>query len=168
MTKKVTLIKAVKTGTFKLHNPSRRKRALLDYALLHNHLAYTKALNTVQPVIEKLVSEELKQRDLEKTLPAKERNDVKRQRKWDRNDTLCKTINEVIKPLPLPVSVKQPRSIPGDIIGQVESHLELHEELDSVGLPTVQRLVSVQELYEKSLEKLSKCLTVEEENIARD
>jgi len=168
MTKKVTLIKAVKTGTFKLHNPSRRKRALLDYALLHNHLAYTKALNTVQPVIEKLVSEELKQRDLEKTLPAKERNDLKRQRKWDRNDTLCKTINEVIKPLPLPVSVKQPRSIPGDIIGQVESHLELHEELDSVGLPTVQRLVGVQELYEKSLEKLSKCLTVEEENIARD
>ena len=71
MTGKVTLIKAVKTGTFKLHNPSRRKRALLDYALLHNHLAYTKALNAVQPAIEKLVAEELKQRDLEKTLPAK-------------------------------------------------------------------------------------------------
>ena len=143
MTEKVTLKRAVKTGTFKLHNPSRRKRAMLDYALLHNHLAYTKALNTAQPVIEKLVSEELKQRDLEKTLPDKERNDAKRQRKWDRYDTLCKTINEVIKPLPLPVSVKQPRSIPGDIIGQVESHLELHEELDSVGLSTVQRLVGV-------------------------
>ena len=71
MTGQVTLIKAVKTGTFKLHNPSRSKRALLDYALLHNHLAYTKALNAVQPAIEKLVAEELKQRDLEKTLPAK-------------------------------------------------------------------------------------------------
>ena len=71
MTGKVTLIKAVKTGTFKLHKPSRRKRALLDYALLHNHLAYTKALNAVQSAIEKLVAEELKQLDLEKTLPAK-------------------------------------------------------------------------------------------------
>jgi hypothetical protein len=40
-------IVSVKTAVFKLHNPSQRKRAMLDYALLQNHLAYTKALRAV-------------------------------------------------------------------------------------------------------------------------
>jgi IS605 OrfB family transposase len=168
MNEKVSVVKAVKTATFKLHNPSRRKRAMLDYALIHNHLAYSKALNATQPLIEELVREELEKREKEKSLPAKEKNDAKRQRKWERNDVLYKKINEIIKPLPLPVCAKQPRSIPGDIIGQVESHLELHDEQESVGLPTVQRLTGIQPRYEESLDKLSQSLTVEDENTARD
>jgi hypothetical protein len=63
MNEKVSVIKAVKTATFKLHNPSRRKRAMLDYALLHNHLAYSKALNAAQTLIEELVREELEKRE---------------------------------------------------------------------------------------------------------
>ena len=141
---------------------------MLDYALLHNHLAYTKALKDTQPLIEKLVQNELDQRDIEKSLPTKDRNIARRQRKYERNEILYKRINAVLRPLPLPSSAKSARSIPGDIVGQVESHIELHDVQDAVGLPTVQRLTGIQPLYEKSIEKLSQALTLEEENSARD
>ena len=44
-----TVNTALKTAVFKLHNPSRRKRAMLDHALPHNHLAYNKALKSLAP-----------------------------------------------------------------------------------------------------------------------
>ena len=78
-------VTAVKTAVFKLHNPSQRKRAMLDYALLHNHLAYSKALKVVSPLIKHLVADELQQREKEKSLPVKERNTLERQRKWKRS-----------------------------------------------------------------------------------
>ncbi len=77
MTQKPTLVKAVKTAAFKLHNPSRRKRAMLDYALLHYHLAYSKALAAVQPDIERLVTEERERRENEKGLASKKKNENK-------------------------------------------------------------------------------------------
>ena len=46
--KKALLIKAIKTATFKINNLLRRKRAMLAYALLHNHHAYIKALKDTQ------------------------------------------------------------------------------------------------------------------------
>jgi hypothetical protein len=52
-------VTAVKTAVFKLHNPTQRKRAMLDNALLHNHLAYTKALKAAIPLVQTLVETEL-------------------------------------------------------------------------------------------------------------
>ncbi len=74
----------------------------------------------------------------------------------------------MIKPLPISSASKQPRAIPGDIIGQVESHIELHDAQDSVGPPTVQRLSGYEPLYEQSLDDLARSLTLEEEKVARD
>lgn len=161
-------IKAIKTATYKLHNPSKRKQALLNYALLHNHLAYSKALKVSQPLITSLVQEELRLRETEKALPAKERNGLKRKRKFEREAQLSKTITQAIKPLPICNASKAIRSIPGDIIGQVESHIELHDEQDSVGLPTVQQLSGINESYEDTLDALSKCLTLDDETRSRD
>jgi hypothetical protein len=46
-----TVDTALKTAVFKLHNPSRRKRTMLDHALLHNHLVYNKALKSLAPLL---------------------------------------------------------------------------------------------------------------------
>ncbi len=168
MAETVTLIKAVKTATFKLHNPSKRKRAMLEYALRHNHLAYTKVLNKTEGLIKELVEKELTQREKDKSLPTKIQNEGKRLRKYERGDALYQKINEILRPLPIPNCAKQPRSIPGDIIGQVESHIELHDAQDSVGLPTVQSLVPQQQIYEDTLVQLSKCADLDVENQLRD
>mgnify|MGYP003333683606 CR=1 FL=1 len=44
-------IKAFKTAVFKLHNLSRRKQAMIEHALFHNHMAYSKALKSISPLI---------------------------------------------------------------------------------------------------------------------
>jgi IS605 OrfB family transposase len=163
-----SIITAVKTAVFKLHNPSCRKRAMLDFALLHNHLAYTKALKAITPVIKQLVDEELQCRLAEKDFPARERNKLTRERKWKRHALIGERINKVLVPLPLPSSAKASRSITGDIIGQIESHLELHGEQDSVGLPTVQPLRRDAVSYESALQALVSSRTKEEEDSARD
>jgi hypothetical protein len=161
-------ITAVKTGVFKLHNPSRRKRAMLDHALLHNHLAYTKALRAVTPLIKSLVEEELREREADKDTPIRERKARARQRKWKREAALAKRINKVIAPLPICGAARTIRSIPGSIIGQIESHLELHDEQDAVGLPTVQPLRTDQVSFEAALHALVSSRTKEEEDAARN
>jgi hypothetical protein len=85
-----TVNTAVKTAVFKLHNPSRRKRAMLDHALQHNHLGYSKALKTLAPLLRSLVAGELHSRSSEKDLSAQERGSVARQRKWKRQSLLVK------------------------------------------------------------------------------
>ena len=165
---KVKTITAVKTATFKLHNPSKRKRAMLEYALYQNHKAYTKALNHIQPLIEQLVADELSKREDEKDQPAKERNSAQSQRKWARQALLFKEINAVIQSLPLALSSKANRSIPGAIIGQIESHLELQDEQDSVGLPSVRILKPREDQFDDALAKIGKSLTLEEMREAQD
>ena len=162
------VITAVKTAVFKLHNPSQRKRAMLDHALLHNHLAYTKALKAVMPHLKQLVDEELQCRLTEKELPARERNARSRDRKWKREALIGAQINKVLAPLPIPIAAKAARSIPGSIIGQIESHLELHDKQDTVGLPTVQPLRRDAVSYENALQALVSSQTKEQEDTARD
>src|SRR6516162_3350446 len=77
-------VTAVKTAVFKLHNPTQRKRAMLDHALLHNHLAYTKALKAALPLVKTLVGSELQSRITDKQLTARERSTHARLRKWER------------------------------------------------------------------------------------
>ena len=82
-----TVNTALKTAVFKLHNPSRRKRAMLDHALLHNHLAYNKALKSLAPLFG---CRGASIRSSEKDLSAQERKSMARQRKWKRQSLLVK------------------------------------------------------------------------------
>jgi hypothetical protein len=79
-----TVDTALKTAVFKLHNPSRRKRAMLDHALLHNHLAYNKALKSLARLFG------CRGASSEKDLSAQERKSMARQRKWKRQSLLVK------------------------------------------------------------------------------
>ena len=59
------------------------------------------------------------------------------------------------------------RSLPGSIIGHIESYLELHETHATVGLPTVQPLRRDEVPYEQALHALVSSRTVEQEEAAR-
>src|SRR6516164_8987844 len=85
-------VTAVKTAVFKLHNPTQRKRAMLDHALLHNHLAYTKALKAAMPLVKNLVETELQCRVTDKELTAHEGSTHARLRKWKRAAILKKRV----------------------------------------------------------------------------
>ena len=89
-------VTAVKTAVFKLHNPTQRKRAMLDRALLHNHLAYTKALKAAMPLSKTFVETELQSRVTDKELTARERSTQVRLRKWERAAILKKRIRSAI------------------------------------------------------------------------
>ena len=130
-------VTAVKTAVFKLHNPTQRKRAMLDDALMRNHLAYTKALDAVMPLVKTLVETELQSRVIDKELTARERSTHARLRKWERAAILQKRIRSAIGGMLICGASRAARSLPGSIIGQIESYLELHETHATVGLPTV-------------------------------
>lgn len=57
------VMRVYKTAVFKIHKPSRRKRALLDDALRRNHLAYTKTLQILTANIETYAVQEKRGRD---------------------------------------------------------------------------------------------------------
>jgi len=161
---------AVKTAVFKIHNPSRRKRAILDYALRQSHLAYSKALHAILPTVPDLARREREARsgDLAEGITPQEQRRRARQRKFDRERMLVKAITKVLAPLPIGLSAKAYRSTTGNLIGQVESHISLHEKQESVGLPTAQRLKPDPDEFETTLRTVTKTTSLEEENVARD
>ena len=63
---------------------------MLHHALLHNHLAYTKALKAAMPLVKNLVETELQSRVTDKKLTARERSTHARLRKWERAAILKK------------------------------------------------------------------------------
>ena len=160
-------VTAVKTAVFKLHNPTQRKRAMLDDALMRNHLAYTKALDAVMPLVKTLVETELQSRVIDKELTARERSTHARLRKWERAAILQKRIRSAIGGMLICGASRAARSLPGSIIGQIESYLELHETHATVGLPTVQPLRRDEVPYEQALHALVSSHTVEQEQTAR-
>jgi len=161
-------ITAVKTAVFKIHNPSKRKQAMLNYALLQNHLAYTKALKKHDSLIKSLVDDELKLRTVEDALDKKVVGKQRRERKFERERRLGFELNTTLKPLPIASASKAARSIAGAIIGQIESHIELHNQQETVGLPTVQSLRPQQLQYGEALKRLGQSIKLEDENAARD
>lgn len=167
MTGAAATVTAYKTAVFKIHNPSRRKRAMLDDALRQAHLAYSKALNALRPDLPRLVAEERTAvaRDIASGAGDRERLKRKRQRKIERERQLYRRIAAIVRPLPI---CNGASSVINDLIAQVESHIELHGEQDSVGLPSVQRLVPDPDAYHDALHQLANAQTVEEENAARD
>lgn len=161
-------VTAVKTAVFKLHNPSRRKRAMLDHALRQNHLAYTKALRNSAQLVGKEVAAELEARANSQGEDAAKRRRDARDRKLDREKRLRQHINATLLPLPICLASKHAGSVPNSIVGQVESHIELHGEQQSVGLPTVRSLRPKPILLKEALASLSRATTKPEEDAARD
>jgi hypothetical protein len=160
-------VTAVKTAIFKLHNPTQRKRAMLHHALLHNHLAYTKAVKAALPLVKNLVETELQCRVNDKELTARERSTHALLRKWERAAILKKRIRSAISGMPICGASRAARSLPGSIIGQIESYLELHETHATVGLPTVQSLRRDEVPYKRALHALVSSHTVDQEEAAR-
>jgi hypothetical protein len=123
---------------------------MLDDALMRNHLAYTKALDAVMPLVKTLVETELQSRVIDKELTARERSTHARLRKWERAAILQKRIRSAIGGMLICGASRAARSLPGSIIGQIESYLELHETHATVGLPTVQPLRRDEVPYEQA------------------
>src|SRR5262249_13869248 len=88
-------------------------------------------------------------------------------RKWERAVILKKRIRSAIGGTPICGASSAARSLPGSIIGQIESYLELHETHATVGLPTVQPLRRDEVPYEQALHALVSSHTVEQEEAAR-
>lgn len=159
---------AVKTAVFKLHNPSRRKRAMLDYALRQNHLAYSRALAAVVPHLPALLKQEIEARSGDEAHSPAERRKNARLRQFERERLVGAIVTKTIKPMPICGAAKAARSIPGAVIAQVESYIELHQHQEFVGVPTAQRLKRDQRPYEAALMRLAGSTNVDEENQARD
>jgi hypothetical protein len=90
-----------------------------------------------------------------------------RLRKWQRAAILKKRILSAIGGIPICGASRAARSLPGSIIGQIESYLELHETHATVGLPTVQPLRRGEVPYGQALHALVSSHTVEQEKAAR-
>src|SRR5262249_51696697 len=97
-----------------------------------------------------LVETESQSRVTDKDLTVRERSTHARLRKWERAVILKKRIRSAIGGTPICGASSAARSLPGSIIGQIESYLELHETHATVGLPTVQSLRRDEVPYEQA------------------
>src|SRR5579871_926270 len=105
-----------KTAVFKIHNPSRRKRALLDDALRRNHLAYTKVLRALTANVEAYAAQVKRVRDA----------------------AMSRAAAELLTRLPLSAAAKA--GVRVDVISQINSYIERRGQNKRSSLPTVQRL----------------------------
>lgn len=138
------LVRAYKTAVFKVHDPSRRKRAMLDDALRRAHFAYSKALRIVLA-------------DLEQYAAMKPR---------ERMGAVEKRVSAIVKPLPIGIGAKA--SIAMDVAAQIDSHCKLREEQANPSPPTAAKITHPEEQYSAALARLAAATTLEEENAARD
>ena len=140
-----SLARAYKTAVFRIHNPSRRKRAMLRDALTRNHRAYTKLLAALLPNVEKYASAKV---------------GIKRE------SAISLDAVPIVRPLPLSIGAKA--GLVSDVAGQISSFIELREKQEALSTPTAARLNATQLDYEASLLAFVRATTVEEENTARD
>ena len=138
------VMRVYKTAVFKIHKPSRRKRALLDDALRRNHLAYSKALRILKANIETYAGLDKRKRD---TLMAREARGI-------------------VTALPLSNAAKA--GVVGDVMGQINSYIERRGQQENTSLPTVQRLSGADTRdYVDALQAFVGTLSLKEENAAR-
>jgi len=136
---------AYKTAVFRIHNPSNRKQAMLRDALRRNHLAYTKLLTKLLPM-----------------LPVFEKEKVG----LKRVNAVSRAAAPIVNPLPLSAGAKA--GLISDAAGQISSHIELRKEQESTGRPSAARLTPTAESFAAAVDAVAAALTVEEENTARD
>ena len=149
------------TAVFKIHNPSLKKRAMLDDCLYRYHLAFEKALKAV---LDKL-------------------DEIKRlKNKRDVEARISNITNEVIKSLPLANGSKS--GVAKDMVATVTSYLELQATYEKSidgkseveiskmggipGKPTVPRIHAGEDHWIDVLNAFHYEMTLEEERSAQD
>ena len=143
--------KVFKTAIFKIHNPSRHKRAMLRSAMKHAHLGYEKLLDQFMPC-----DQEIKRLG---ELNKKERREYV-------NNIQPKVIKSASRLPNLSVNAKS--GVRVEALAQIKSTLGLQSEQESVGLPTVPRINDSQPEYEAALEDIVRSSHLMEENRCKD
>ena len=172
-----------KTCLFKIHNPSKRRRAMMLDCLRRNERAYWKVLDAVKSdaeddaVMAKQVAEandafkiefrERKQakRSVESTkeLHWKEKTKNLKQLRRDKLSAVRKKIVQLLVPLPLPQSSKNGIEI--DAVGQVESTSQLLVGGQEANWP---KRRPIEDPYLDGLDAMCKAVTTEELTTAQD
>jgi IS605 OrfB family transposase len=124
-------VKVYKTAIFKIHNPSRHKRAMLKDSLKRAHLAYTRLLARLIPEIERFAA-----------MPKKERNDEMQRR-----------IYRFVQGLPVAQGAKAGIRI--DVQGQLNSYIELRDSQEGAQMPTAGRLNEQAVAFDAALAELA-------------
>ena len=138
------MAKVFKTCLFKIHNPSKRKRAMMMDALWRNDRAFWKFMAFYEKRGKALISLERKERRAE----------------------LSAIRSEVEKNLSsLPLSINAIAGLPIEIAAQISSYVELILSGQEANWPVQPPM---EDGFEDGLEALVKSRTEEEENAARD
>jgi IS605 OrfB family transposase len=125
-------LKVYKTAVFKIHNPSKHKRAMLRDGLKRSHLGYTRLLAHLLPDIEHFAG----------------------MTKKDRNSEMQMRIYRFVRPLPLGQGSKAGIRI--DVQGQINSYIELRGSQEGAQIPTAGRLNQENPAFEAALDELAK------------
>lgn len=133
-----------KTHTFKLHNLTLKKKALLHKTFKQNEMAYFKALNAVRDDAEALIL--LDKKDRQQAL-----------------SSIKKKLQTIVKPLPFGNAIKA--SVIEDVSAQVSSYVELVLSGQNASYPTK---IEAEHQYHEALNELLKSMSKEAEDEARD
>ncbi|MFD2177885.1 RNA-guided endonuclease InsQ/TnpB family protein [Veronia pacifica] len=133
-----------KTHTFKLHNLTAKKKALLDKTFKQNEMAYFKALEAVKDDAEALIPLDKKER--KQGVAA-----------------IKKKLQAIVKPLPFGNALKA--AVIEDVAAQVSSYVELTLSGQDAGYPT---RIEAEHQYHEALNDLLRSMSKEEEDKARD
>jgi len=136
------------TVKYKLHNPSKRRRAMLLDAMRRAHLGYDKLLKRVREDVEAIV-------DI-----------TERQERTDAEKELTKKLQALAKPLPLGNGPKQ--AIIADALAQSKSYVELKKADPNTSYPTTPRLKVDQVDYDAAVDGIANSQSILEENEYRD
>ncbi len=140
-----------KTAVFKIHNPSKHKRAMLRDAMKRAHVCYGKLL----------------ERNLPDRAEVKRLLDLnKRERRIKMNEFKGRLEREAFKWPHLSTGAKA--AISREVHAGISSHIELHDVQEGVGVPTVTRINETQPEYEAAVDLFQYALTIEDENMLRD
>jgi IS605 OrfB family transposase len=138
-------VKVYKTAIFKIHNPSRHKRAMLKDSMKRAHLAYTRLLASFIPDVERLAA----------------------MHKKERNDEMQRRIYRFVKGLPVAQGAKAGIRI--DVQGQLNSYIEPRDSQEGAQMPTAGRLNEKSVAFDAALAELAMLgSNLHRENALRD
>ena len=165
---------AHKTAIFRIHNPSQKKRAMMDDCLYRYHLAFEKALMAVFAELDDLKALFAKLDDL--------KGPEKREQSSHIKNRIRSIAHGVVKPRPLSSASKD--GVVNDIQATVTAYLELFRDYEKSiegkteeeiakagglpGKPTVPRIDAGEDHWLDILEMFHHEMSLEEERAAQD
>ncbi len=142
-------VKVFKTAVFKIHSPSKRKKAMMWDAMKRAHLAYGKLLYAYMP-------------------DEKEVERLSKLSKRDRREELKPLHAKVIKASRFPqLSNNAKDAIRVDALAQISSTIGLQDEQEEVGYPTVSRINRTTAEYENALDGIMATTALDDETKLR-